>query len=62
MSTDKWKKENCVSFLLRFTNNSGVPDALKMVENKGEETAKEYIRRSVIEALERDGYLKRKSV
>lgn len=57
MSTDKWKKENCVSFLLRFTLSSGIPEALKKVEESSTETGKAYIRRVVTESLIRDGYL-----
>lgn len=62
MSSNQWKKDNTVSFLLRYTNSSGVPGALRKVEESTPETAKGYIRRAVIEALQRDGYLPKKKV
>lgn len=57
---EQWKRENTKSWLLRFTKNSGVLDALQKMEAETGETQKEYIRRSVVEALIADGYLEQK--
>ena len=57
VGTQAWNKENSVLFGIRFTKNSGIPDALRVMHDKTGEREQEYIRRAIVEALTRDGYI-----
>lgn len=57
LSSEAWKAENTVRYHFRLSKNTGVPDALKTMTGKTGETETQYIRRVVIDALIRDGYL-----
>ena len=56
MSTAEWKKQNTTQFNVRFTNSSGVPQALAdMTEQTGKPPV-QYIKESVVQALQWDGF------
>ena len=57
MSSDAWKKENTVQILLRVTRSSGIPDALRKMQEKTGIATSEYIRKILRENLVKDGYL-----
>jgi len=60
MSSEVWKKENTTRITVRFMNSSGIPDALKHIEDAGGLTRGSYIIAAVKEKLIRDGYLTEK--
>ena len=57
MSSEAWKHENTVRYHFRLSKNTGVPDALKSMTEKTGESEMAYIRRVVIESLQRDGFM-----
>ncbi|MBQ2003128.1 MAG: hypothetical protein II240_07535 [Bacteroidaceae bacterium] len=61
MSNDEWKKENTTRFTIRLMNSSGMPEALKALEEKTGVTRGSYTIAALREALIRDGYLTEKS-
>ena len=62
MSTEAWKHENTLRFNVRFTESSGIPAALRKLEQETGESATVYIRQVIREALIRDGYLSENSM
>lgn len=60
MSNSAWKRENTVQIALRFTRNSGIPEALQKMTEKTGEKGTMYIRRVVTESLIRDGFISEK--
>lgn len=59
MSTDGWKKENTIRIRVMFTNNSGVPQALRRMTDQTRKTTNDYVREVIIDALRTDGYLEK---
>ena len=56
-ASNEWKKENAIKFTLLFTNNSGVPEALRKMEALTGEKPSKYLRRVIMESLTFDGFL-----
>ena len=51
-----WVKENAIRMNVSFTNNSGIPQALKKVCEQTGINETQYVRNAVIQALEWDGF------
>ena len=49
---DKWIRKNTISVSLRFTLNSGIPQALKAVCEQTGTSETQYVRNAVIQALQ----------
>lgn len=53
----RWSAENMLKISIAFTNKSGMPEALRKMEDATGEKRTDYIRRAVKEQLEFDGWL-----
>lgn len=53
----KWQKEQTTQYNLRFMNATGVPEALRKATEETGQTAQEYIKTSVVQCLQKDGFL-----
>ena len=62
MSTEEWRKANTMRLNIRFANTSGIPDALRKMEDETGEKPIEYAKRTITESLEFDGYLEKEPV
>ena len=58
VGSQAWNSKNSVLVALRFTKNSGIPQALGEMSKKTGLKDTEYIRQVVTESLRRDGYLR----
>lgn len=54
----RWSAENMLKMSIAFTKKSGMPEALRKMEEATGEKRIDYIRRAVKEQLEFDGWLK----
>lgn len=54
----RWKKNNTAFFGVRFTNKSGVPDAIRKYSQDNETTVRQTVKISILEKLTREGYWK----
>jgi hypothetical protein len=52
-----WRKEQTTQYLLRFLNATGVPEALNNATKATGEAASEYMKKSIVQRLQRDGFL-----
>lgn len=53
----EYKEENSIRCTLRFYKTTGVPDALKAMEEKTGMVWTTYVKQAVVESLKRDGFL-----
>ena len=54
----RWDKDNLTRIMLNLTAKSGMPEALRKMEEQTGENKKDYIKRALKEQLEFDGWLK----
>ena len=57
-----WQKEQTTQYNLRFMNATGVPQAIRDAMEATGQTAQEYIKTSVVQRLQKDGFLARGKV
>lgn len=53
----KWIKNETKQYLLRFTNTSRVPDAIRNASAKAGETQSEYLKKAIVQRLKAEGFL-----
>ncbi len=53
---DEWNARNTIRMTMRFTLNSGIPQALKKVCEQTGISETQYVRNAVIQALQWDGF------
>ena len=58
----RWIKEQTTQYLLRFTNATGIPNAIQRATNATGETKAEYMKKSIIQRLQKDGFIDREEV
>ena len=51
-----WAKDHAIRMNISFTNNSGIPQALKAVCEQTGTSETQYVRNAVIQALQWDGF------
>lgn len=52
-----WKREHSVVVQVRMAKSSGIPDLLKKATQDNNVQAATYLRKALLEKLQRDGYL-----
>ena len=53
----RWREAETTQYGLRFMNATGVPEALREAERKTGETIPEYMKKSIVLRLQKDGFL-----
>ena len=53
------RKEQTTQYCIRFTNTTGIPEALRNASEATDEATTEYIKKSVIQRLQSEGFLRK---
>lgn len=53
----EWIKNETTQYLLRFSNSSGVPTALKTATDQTGEKSSAYMKAAIVQRLKNDGFL-----
>ena len=53
----EWAKRETVQYALRFMKSTGVPAALEKATQETGETTPEYLKRAIVQRLQKEGFL-----